>query len=94
MKITARLWLGILILAIFSPLGLLLPEYFKAVHPFGEEKIMTVWNAPILEYSFAGQDGKIISQPILSYILSCVTGIIAIVITVMFIGKKLVKKGH
>lgn len=94
MKITVRLWLGILILAVFSPLGLLLPEYFKAVHPFGEEKIMTVWNAPIPEYSFKGQDGKTLSHLSLAYILSCVIGIIAIVITVMFIGKKLAKKGH
>lgn len=36
MKTTTKLWLGILILALISPIGLLLPEYFKAGDAWGE----------------------------------------------------------
>lgn len=36
MKTTTKLWLGILILALISPLGLLLPEFFKAGDAWGE----------------------------------------------------------
>jgi len=36
MKITTKLWIGIIILIAFSPLGLLLPGYFKAGTAWGE----------------------------------------------------------
>ena len=36
MKLTFKLWMGIVILAILSPLGLLLPEYFKSSSAWGE----------------------------------------------------------
>ena len=36
MKTTTKLWMGILLLALFAPLGLLLPEYFKAGSAWGE----------------------------------------------------------
>ncbi|MDD5109308.1 MAG: PDGLE domain-containing protein [Candidatus Omnitrophica bacterium] len=36
MKLTNKLWIGLGILAIFSPLGLLLPEHFKAGSAWGE----------------------------------------------------------
>ena len=36
MKTTTKLWIGIVILAILSPLGLLLPEHFKAGGAWGE----------------------------------------------------------
>lgn len=36
MKTTAKLWLGIGILILLSPLGLLLPEHFKAGDAWGE----------------------------------------------------------
>lgn len=36
MKITTKLWLGIVILIGLSPLGLILPEYFKAGPAWGE----------------------------------------------------------
>jgi hypothetical protein len=35
-KTTTKLWLGILVLALISPLGLLLPDYFKAGDAWGE----------------------------------------------------------
>ncbi len=36
MKITSKLWMWIAILIILSPLGLLLPEHFKAGSAWGE----------------------------------------------------------
>ena len=36
MKLAARLWIGIVILVVLSPLGLLLPEHFKAGSSWGE----------------------------------------------------------
>jgi len=36
MKITTKLWIGLGILIVFSPLGLLLPERFKAGAAWGE----------------------------------------------------------
>ncbi len=36
MKTVTKLWVGLGILVLFSPLGLLLPEYFKATEAWGE----------------------------------------------------------
>ncbi|MDD5129474.1 MAG: PDGLE domain-containing protein [Candidatus Omnitrophica bacterium] len=36
MKITAKFWIGLGVLAVLSPLGLLLPEHFKAGSAWGE----------------------------------------------------------
>jgi hypothetical protein len=36
MRIVAKLWVGLAILIIFSPLGLLLPEHFKSGAAWGE----------------------------------------------------------
>lgn len=36
MRITAKFWIGLGILALLSPFGLLLPEYFKSGSAWGE----------------------------------------------------------
>lgn len=36
MKITTKLWIGIIMLIILSPLGLILPERFRAAGAWGE----------------------------------------------------------
>ena len=36
MKITTKLWIGIVILIVLSPVGLFLPEHFKAGSAWGE----------------------------------------------------------
>ena len=36
MKITSKLWIGIAVLIVLSPLGLILPEHFKAGAAWGE----------------------------------------------------------
>jgi len=42
MKTTTKLWIGIGILAILSPLGLILPERFKAGDAWGEWGVDTI----------------------------------------------------
>ena len=36
MKITTKFWIGMAVLIVLSPLGLILPEYFKAGSAWGE----------------------------------------------------------
>ncbi len=36
MKTTTKLWIGIMVLIVLSPLGLILPEHFKAGSAWGE----------------------------------------------------------
>lgn len=47
MKITTKLWIGIIALIALSPLGLILPEHFKAGSAWGE------WGAEEIQ-KFAG----------------------------------------
>ncbi len=42
MKTTAKLWIGMIILAALSPLGLFLPEHFKAGDAWGEWSVDSV----------------------------------------------------
>ncbi|MCM8797503.1 MAG: PDGLE domain-containing protein [Candidatus Omnitrophica bacterium] len=42
MKTTAKLWIGLGILILLSPLGLILPEHFKAGDAWGEWGIDTI----------------------------------------------------
>lgn len=44
MKTTTKLWLGILLLAVLSPLGLALPAHFKAGAAWGEWGIDQIKN--------------------------------------------------
>lgn len=111
MKIASKFWIGIAILIILSPLGLILPEHFKAGSAWGEwgademqklvgyipkglEKLSSLWNAPIPDYAFKGQEEKGILHLSFGYIISAILGIAIIVIVVWLIGKKLVKKGN
>ncbi len=36
MKLTTKFWIGIMVLIVLSPLGLILPEHFKAGSAWGE----------------------------------------------------------
>lgn len=42
MKLTAKLWIGILLLAVISPLGLLLPEYLSSGSAWGEWSVKEI----------------------------------------------------
>lgn len=84
MRVTTKLWLGILVLAILSPLGLILPEFFKAGEPFGEEKITILWKAPFPEY---------LSHSRLFYAACAIIGVLCVAAITVLIAKRLVRKG-
>ena len=93
MKITTKFWIGLGALAVLSPLGLLLPAYFKAGAPW-DEKPSGIWSAPIPGYSFNGWPGeKGLPHSSFAYIMSAVIGIVIITILVLLIGKMFSKKG-
>ncbi len=96
MKTTTKLWIGIAILIGLSPLGLLLPAYFKAGAAWGEWGLVKMhnfaWNAPIPDYAFKDWGNKGLSQLSFAYIVSAGVGIIAVILLVWVIGKILIKK--
>ncbi len=93
MKTTQKLWLGVLILAILSPLGLILPYYFKAGKAWGEgDRTSCLWRAPLPDYSFKGWEKNGLGVSSFAYIVSAVIGIIAIICVVLLIGKFLSRK--
>ncbi|MCX5708034.1 MAG: cobalamin biosynthesis protein [Candidatus Omnitrophica bacterium] len=110
MKITTKLWIGLAVLVVLSPLGLIIPDHFKAGSAWGEwggdeikalvgyvpqglEKLAGLWNAPIPDYAFKGWEAKGLPQLSLAYVISAIVGILFIVLTVILVGKLLVKKG-
>jgi cobalt/nickel transport protein len=110
MKITTKLWIGIVILIIISPLGLILPERFKAGSAWGEwgademlklvgyiplglEKLASLWHAPLPDYAFKGWEQKGLPHLSFAYIISAIVGILITVLTILIIGKVLIKKG-
>ncbi|MDD5120529.1 MAG: PDGLE domain-containing protein [Candidatus Omnitrophica bacterium] len=111
MKTISKLWFFIGILIVLSPLGLLLPEYFKAGSAWGEwgvdeilqmvgylpeglGKISRIWNAPIPDYTFKGQEEAGLLSLSLGYIASALIGILAVVVLVFLITKFLSKKDN
>jgi len=44
MKITTKLWIGMAVLTVLSPLGLFLPEHFKAGSAWGEWDVDEIEN--------------------------------------------------
>lgn len=92
MKITAKLWLGIIILIALSPLGLLLPAYFKAKGAWGEGGA-GLWSVPMPDYAFRGWREKNLQHLSLAYLLSAILGVVAVVLAALIIGRILSKKG-
>lgn len=81
MKTITKLWLLIAILIILTPIGLIIPAYFKARGAFGEEKISDVWKAPFSDYCVKGLGENA------GYIVSAAVGIIITVGIVYLAGK-------
>jgi hypothetical protein len=102
-----KLWLGLFIMALLSPLGIILPEKFAAEDAWGE------WSLDALEKLLGyvpeglkrtadiwvapipdytfGGDGALLPAKILSYIVSGVIGIILVSVVMIIISKYLFK---
>ena len=109
MKTSTKLWILVLILIILSPLGLFMPEYFKAGAAWGEwgadeiremvgyipqglARLSEIWSAPIPDYSFRGWEEADLLKQSIAYIISAVTGIVAVIILTFIFGKFLIRK--
>lgn len=102
-----KLWLGLFIMALLSPLGIILPEKFGAEDAWGE------WGLDTLEKLLGyvpeglkktadiwvapipdynfGGDGALLPVKILSYIVSGIIGIILASVVMIIIAKYLFK---
>ena len=106
-KIQKRLWTGLLIMALLSPLGILIPEIFNSGGAWGE------WGADTLEKLLGyvpeglkkhtdlwkapvpdyNLGGEDTSMParVISYVASGIIGILAVVMVIYVISKIMVK---
>ena len=108
MKTIMKLWMLIILLIVITPLGLVIPERFKAGAAWGEwgsnevrnligyiprglNKLASLWNAPMPDYTFKNWAGKGIQELSISYIISAIAGILIIAGIVYLIGKFLSK---
>ena len=80
-KTITKLWLLMAILAILTPIGIILPRYFRSRPPFGEEKSSSLWNGPMNGYADNGG----------GYILSALLGI-AVIAGVVFLAGIFLKR--
>jgi hypothetical protein len=94
MKITTKLWISVIILAIISPLGLILPAYFKAGSAWGEwgKGLSGFWNAPFPDYTFKAWGGKSLANLSVAYVISAAIGILACAGIIFLLGKFLTRK--
>lgn len=101
-KIVRNLAIGLLLLIILSPLGLLavgetfgewgpdeVKEKLNFVPP-GLEELSGIWNAPMPDYAFPG-DGESMTVSSVAYILSAVIGVVICGGLMYFVGKKVAK---
>ena len=107
-KTQKRLWIGLIILALLSPLGIILPQKFNAGDAWGEwgtdtlEKLLGYVPGGIKKYSELwkapipdynfGGDNATMGLQIISYIVSGFLGILITGIVVYVISKLLVKR--
>lgn len=106
-KFEKKLWLGLFIMALMSPLGIILPEKFGAEDAWGE------WGLDALEKLLGyipeglkktaeiwmapipdynlGGEGALLPAKILSYIVSGIVGIILVSLLMIILSKLLFK---
>ena len=89
MSLTKKLWIGIAVLIILTPLGLILPDYFKAGDAWGEKKIVDIWKAPMSDYSFKAWQGQGMAHSCFAYVIAAIVGIAVISGIVFLLGKML-----
>jgi hypothetical protein len=101
-KIIKNLSIGLLILIIFAPLGLLAvgetygewgPEDLQeklGFVPSGLNNLSGIWNAPMPDYAFPG-GGESMTVSSVAYILSAVIGVVICGSILYFVGKKAAK---
>jgi cobalt/nickel transport protein len=94
MTLTKKLWIGIFVLIILTPLGLILPDYFKAGGAWGENKLFSLWDAPLPDYSFKGWQDKAMLYKCFAYVIAAIVGIAVISGIVFLLGRILAKNNE
>jgi len=102
-KLYRNLAIGLLLLIILAPLGLLavgetfgewgseeLKEKLGFV-PQGLEKLTGIWSAPMPDYALPGGEGESMTLSAAAYILSAVIGVVVCGGLLYFAGKKVAK---
>lgn len=109
MKKRKTLWIGLGILIILSPFGLVLPTYFNAGSAWGEwspaelgSKIgyipaemqiqNRIWKAPLPDYVFKAQGTVPVHSMSISYIMSALFGVGAVVVITILFGKVIAQR--
>jgi cobalt/nickel transport protein len=104
-----RLWIGLLVLALLTPLGIILPERFRAGGAWGEwkpgelEKLVGYMPEGLKRLAglwkapvrdYAfGGEGASMAVQIMSYVASGLIGILAIGLVIYLIARIIVKNG-
>jgi cobalt/nickel transport system permease protein len=96
--VTGPLWIGLAVLALLSPLGLLaagtawgewgteeLVQLSGSV-PQGLEHLSGLWRAPLPDYSLPSAEGPI------AYILSAIIGVLIILAVILIVGRLLTRR--
>ncbi|OGP51968.1 MAG: hypothetical protein A2Y79_11870 [Deltaproteobacteria bacterium RBG_13_43_22] len=106
-KSQKKLWIGLFILALLTPLGVILPEKFKAGAAWGEwgpeelEKLLGYVPEGLKRWADLwkapvpdynlGGEGASLTVQVLSYIVSGLIGILAVGLVIFVISKVLVR---
>jgi hypothetical protein len=104
MKSSAKLWIGLLILMILTPLGLLAAgtawgewgtEEVKGLVgyvPKGLNRLSEIWHAPLPDYTFRGWEEAPFFKSSLAYVVSALVGVTIVVAIAYLLGRFLVSK--
>ena len=108
-KTQKKLWGGLLIMALISPLGILLPEIFNSGDAWGEwgivtlEKLLGFVPEGLKKYAEFwkapvsdynfGGEESSVAVQVISYIASGIIGILLIALVIYMISKLLIKNG-
>lgn len=102
-KIIKKLAIGLGLLIILTPLGLLAvgetfgewgPEEIKeklGFVPPGLESLSSLWSAPLPDYSLPGGDSGSMTVAAAAYILSAIIGVVICGGLLYFVGKKMAR---
>ncbi len=109
-KTQKKLWIGLVIMALISPLGIILPALFNSGDAWGEwgtntlEKLLGFVPEGLKEYADIwkapasdynlGGEKSSMSVEIVSYIASGLIGILAVILVIYIISKLVLKNGR
>jgi hypothetical protein len=102
-----KLWIGLVVMALLSPLGIILPEKFNAGDAWGEWSIDTLEKmigyvpeglkkaadiwSAPIQDYNIGGDNALLSAKVISYIVSAIIGIVLASVIIFIISKLLFK---